>query len=202
MNTFAEMKNLYKFLSDHSRCPICNKDIFTEIVITFDACTQRNAVPFKLHINYVRDASLYSQSLFKYVKYRDDDDRKYDPGFDRAASNVSISRDGSFIFDSNVFSPDSYIVYGSCSQDHFTVETNEVYLNSLVEKNKHIKIAREEFQLKNYTIINDYFSEKTRVYVDNDLPPKLTVKLSSAYTLKSKKLSEIVSKIESLLVLS
>jgi len=201
MNASAEMKNLHKFLNE-LYCPICCKDIFTEIVITFDAYTQRNAVPFKMNINYVRHASLHSTSAFKYVKYRDDDDRKYDPGFDRAANNVSIARDGSFIFDSNVFSPDSYAVYGSCNQDHFTLETGEVYLNSLVEKNKHIKIGREEFQVKNYTIINDYHAGKTKVYIDNDLPPRLVVKLSPSYILKNKKLSEIVSKIESLLVLS
>lgn len=198
------MKNLYSFLQKYSTCPICKKDIFTEIMVTFDAFTQRNAVPFLLSINYIRDNG---HSVFKYVKYRDDDDKKYDPGFDRAATSAVISKDGSFMFDSNVFSPSSYIVYGMCTQDHFIVETKEVYINSAVEEHKAINIGREEFQIRNYRIINDYRSKKTKVYIDNNFPARLNMKLSPALTLTLKSplesnASDIISKIESLLILT
>lgn len=194
------MKNLHKFLSNYSHCPICNKDIFTEIMITFDAFTRRAAVPFKLNINYIKDTD--TKNYFKYVKYRDDDDRKYDPGFDRAANEAVISKDGSFMFDSNIFAPDSYLVYGYCPNDHFIVETSEVYLHSLVVDHRKIRIAREELQVKNYKIINDYLAGNTKVYVNDCFPAKLTVRLSPSYAIKNSSAANIVAKIESLLVLT
>jgi hypothetical protein len=98
-------------------------------MISFLAFTQRTATPFKLHVNYVRDMD--NTSCFKYIKHRDDNDRKYDPGFDRAANNAVISRDGSFMFNLNIFPPDSYIIYGYCLDNHFVIETKDVFINSL-----------------------------------------------------------------------
>lgn len=192
------MKNLHNFLSELSKCPICDKKVFTEMIITFDAYSHRNAVPFKLNIVYIRNQA---NGSFNFVKYRDDDDRQYDPGFDRAANEVTVLKDGSFMFASNIFQPSSYSVFGRCDADHFIIETNEVYLNSKVEEHRKIKVLREELMIKNYKIINDYRAGKTNIYVDDTWPAKLTIKLTPAYNIKRSSASDIISKIESLLIL-
>jgi len=194
------MKNLHEFLVSHSSCPACSKNIFTEIIITFDAFTQRGSVPFKLHIDYIRDEE--TEACFKYIKYRDDNDRKYDPGFDKAANDMVVSRNGSFMFDNNVFSPYSYLIYGNCSDDHISFQTKEVYIESELELNKEINIHREELHIQNYKIINDYTFNTTKVYVDNKFPARLNLKLIPSYSMKNNAPSDIVSKIESLLILT
>lgn len=193
------MSNLNKFLTDYSTCPICNDNIFTEIMIIFDAFTKRGAVRFDLNINYVRDMG--ATNCFKYIKYRDDNDRGYNPGFDRASNGVVISKNGSFILDSNMFAPESYLVYGHCSHDHFLVETKIVSINSEIKEDKIIRICKEEIQIKNYRIVNDYSAWRTKIYVDEKFPAKLDLKLTPFCDLKKNK-ADIVQKIESLLILS
>lgn len=194
------MKNLHEFLSEHSNCIACSKSIFTEMIITFDAFTQKGSVPFKLHIDYIRDEE--TEACFRYIKYRDDNDRKYDPSFDKAANSMVVSRNGSFMFDNNIYSPYSYLIYGNCSDDHICFQTKEVYINSEFETNKDININREEIQVQNYRIVNDYTFNTTKVYVDGKFPARLNLKLIPSYSIKKNAPYDIVSKIESLLILT
>lgn len=193
------MKNLHDFLTEYSQCPVCDKNFFTEMIVTFDAFTQRGSVPFKLNVDYIRDPD--TDACFKYVKYRDDNDRKYDPGFDKAASSLMVSRDGSFIFDTNDFAPYSYVIYGNCPDDHLIIETNEVYVDSSEPGLKKIKIKREEMTIGKYFVMNDFLAQTTRIYVTGEFPVKLVVKLTPFYDVKKNRPNEILEKIESLLIL-
>lgn len=188
------MSTLHKFLSNYTHCPVCDALLFQQLLITFDAFTKKTAAQFDLSIPYVRD--IESPACFNFIKYRDDDDKKYDQYFDRSSNNVLVSKNGSFIFGSNVFSPKSYSVYGYCLEsNHYTIETEETIINSK------IRIMNEEIWIENYIVINDFFCGQTKISTV-DGSQKLAVKISPFYDLKKNSVSDIVSKIESLLILS
>lgn len=188
------MKNLHDFLSEYSNCIICNQNALTEMLILFDSNSG-----IKITVDYIRDEE--AKSCFKYIKYRDDNDRKYDSGFDRAPNSIMVSKDGSFILDNNELCPNSYVLYGGCPNDHVKLEIGEVSLKSLVEHDREINIRREEIYFKNYRISNDYKFNSTKVYLDDRYPAKLTTKLIPCFGIKRENLPEIITKIESLLIL-
>jgi hypothetical protein len=186
------MNSLYKFLSNYIKCPICDDYLFTQLLITFDAYT-KNGARFDLTLPYIRD--IENKINFKYVKYRDDDDRKYDPYFDRASSGVVVSKNSGFIFDSNDFSPRFYSAYCACQDHpHYYIETKETATNL------EVKILREEMVIKNYRIVNDFFLGQTKILLIDD-SQKIIININPFYDLKTRSARDIIEKIESLLVL-
>jgi hypothetical protein len=190
------MKNLFDFLSTYSKCPMCHDDLFTEIIIAFNATTKKDKIPYRLYITYLKNVG--EKQHFQYIKYRDDNDRKYDPGFDRASNTFKISKSGHFIMSKDVFAIDSYSVYAYCVSDHFMIETQDIVFNP----KSTIKLSIEEFKVKNYKVLNDYDVQKTKIYIDDIYPAKLSIKLTPFYSIDETSLQDIVSKIESLLVLT
>jgi len=191
--------NLHQFLNSYSICPVCERSIFIEMILTFD-CEGKKFFPFRLHINYIKD--IVNKNHHRYIKYKDDDDRAYNNLFDRAPNDFLVSNDGYMIFSNNEFATNSYYVYAYCQeeQNHFSVETKEVYTNSNVAENKSIRVWREEVKIKQYRLVNDYDIRKTKIYIDDSFKVKCSIKLIPFAELSSKP-NDLISKIESLLML-
>lgn len=188
--------NLFEFLNSYSICPSCGDKLLSEIIVVFNINDN-----FKLYVDYINACD--DKSRFKYIKFTDDDDRKNNQGFERSPDKFHISNSGKIITSNDLYSIDSYVVYVYCQSKywlntnyHFSLETQTVH------KNGDVKIYKEELKVKNYRIINNYEINKTKVYIDDISSIRLQINLMPLLNKSKYQVNQIISKIESLLVLT